>query len=292
VEQGNRRSLPSRSIRHASTLGQWELVFSAPDPALRPYVREYVGWWERTKNPLLRREMPTTEVQLILNFGARYRASDPHEPSHWTTHGSFAAGLYDAHTLIGADGPSMGLQVKFTTLGARLFFQRPLADLSNRLTDIDDVLGADGRRLEASLYDAPDWDTRFALCDRDIARRIAGARPPGRPVLWAWRELMNTDGAVPIRHLVQQVGWSERHFASTFREQIGLAPKAFARVLRFARAVEMLRSPAATRLADLAADCGYYDQAHFTRDFRLFAGVTPSELVASRLPDDSGFSAL
>jgi AraC-like DNA-binding protein len=87
------------------------------------------------------------------------------------------------------------------------------------------------------------------------------------------------------------VGWSERHFAVQFREQVGVAPKAFARILRFARAVRLLTSDRAPDLADLALACGYYDQAHFARDFRAFAGTTPTALLESRFPAHSGFRA-
>jgi AraC-like DNA-binding protein len=68
-----------------------------------------------------------------------------------------------------------------------------------------------------------------------------------------------------------------------------MTPKAYARLLRFARVVKQLTTRSQPRLVDIALDCGYYDQAHFTRDFRTFAGVTPTELLASRNPDESGF---
>ena len=54
-----------------------------------------------------------------------------------------------------------------------------------------------------------------------------------------------------------------------------MPPKPLARILRFERAAARLRQGAA--LADAALDSGYYDQAHFNRDFRAFAGVTPTE---------------
>jgi AraC-like DNA-binding protein len=99
-----------------------------------------------------------------------------------------------------------------------------------------------------------------------------------------------TGGRARIGEIRRDIGWSERHFAVQFREQFGLTPKAFARILRFHRAARALNHPTAT-LADVALACGYYDQAHFTRDFRTFAGLAPLALVDSRLPHDAGFRA-
>jgi AraC-like DNA-binding protein len=95
---------------------------------------------------------------------------------------------------------------------------------------------------------------------------------------------------VSIGSLSSYLGWSRRRLIERFKEDVGLAPKVFARVLRFHRAVEALKARQAPRLSDVALDCGYYDQAHFDRDFRVFAGVTPTELL-STLGSHGGFSS-
>ena len=82
-----------------------------------------------------------------------------------------------------------------------------------------------------------------------------------------------------------ETGWSGRHLATGFRAEIGLTPKAAARVIRFDRARHLLVSQLAvvgsdTRLADLAVACGYFDQAHLAREFRSLAGCPTSQWLA------------
>jgi AraC-like DNA-binding protein len=107
-----------------------------------------------------------------------------------------------------------------------------------------------------------------------------------------------------VGELCEELGCSRRHMVRRFNEQIGVAPKTYARVLRFQRAVNMLghrdgaswtceRERGAGRAmswGEIALECGYFDQAHMNRDFRQFAGASPSELAASLLPDGGGLA--
>lgn len=279
----------SRTIRHDSELGRWETVLASPPASLRPYVREYVGWVEHMANPICRRELPTEVVPVIINFGAPVRIFDGRDPSRWTDFDSFSTGAYDTHVLVGSAGPSSGLQINFTILGARLFFGHPLSGLTNRVVPLEDLLGTHARELTGRLHDAPTWNDRFSIVDEEIERRFAMARGVSGEIAWAWQRLYGTRGRASVGELVTNIGWSQKHLIARFREELGLPPKVLARVLRFGHAVGMIRRGAASGFADLAAQCGYYDQAHFSRDVRQFAGVTPTDLVKSLLPDQGGF---
>ena len=263
---------------------------AAPHVSLRPHVSEYVGWFENMAVPLCRRELPTEVIPLIINFGAPIRIFDRQNPARWTDFGSFTTGAFDTYVLVGSRGASGGLQINLTILGARLFLGRPLQELANRVIALEDVLGSEAASLTMELHDAPAWDARFDIVDRVIASRVARAREPHAAVMWTWRRLVETDGRANIGRIVGEVGWSRKHLIARFREEIGLAPKTLARVLRFGKAVELIKTVPSVRLTDIALDCGYYDQAHFTRDFRSFAGVTPTELLASALPGSAGFA--
>ena len=164
------------------------------------------------------------------------------DPSRWTDYGSFTTGAYDSYVLVGSTGPSGGIQINLSILGARLFLGRPLRELKNRAVELEDVLGRDARRLIMELYDAPTWEARFTILDRELASRILTAKQPSAAVMWAWCRLVQTGGRISIGTLVDEVGFSQRHLIGQFREQIGLSPKTLARVLRFGRAIRIIKS--------------------------------------------------
>ena len=274
----------TQSLRHESELGAWELVLARPQGHLRGIVERYSGYTETSAaGGVLRQELPSTRVPLIINFGTPWRLTDDAGVAG-ERRDSFLAGLYESSTFVAAEGPAACIQVDFTPIGAHLFLGLPMHELANRVVDVEDLLGKD-RDVAARLEAAATWDARFDLLEAVIAGRVAEARRPAPEIVWAWREVEQTHGAVRVSALAEKLGRSRRHLRTRFREHVGLGPKTFARVVRFGRAVDVLRSGHTESFAEVAYACGYFDQAHLNRDFRQFAGTTPAELVTRLLPD-------
>jgi transcriptional regulator GlxA family with amidase domain len=87
---------------------------------------------------------------------------------------------------------------------------------------------------------------------------------------------------VRVEALAAETGWSARHLGAVLRREVGLAPKAAGRVVRFDRARRLLAATSA-RVGDVAAAVGYADQSHLDRDFRQFAGAPPSRWLAEEV---------
>ncbi len=232
-----------------------------------PAVRSLAGWYERVDRPVVRRELPGGRIVLVISFGPPLEVDG-------SSYGSFVAGLHDRAAITQHAGESHGVQAYLTPLGAERLFRMPMGELANRGADLADLLD-DADELAERLYEAPGWPARLALLEMYIARRVAEAPASPREIEWSWQRLLGSGGAVPVAELAEEVGWSRRHLAARFREHVGLPPKALARILRFERAAERLRGGA--DLVDAALDSGYYDQAHFNRDFKALAGVTPTQ---------------
>jgi AraC-like DNA-binding protein len=271
-----------RVTRHESELGTWELVSRAPDPRLRGCVGDYQGYVESGPTTPVRQEVPLPLIPIIVNFGSLWNvaASTSGAP---VSHDSFVAGLTVASAYVGAAGAASCVQVNMTPIGAHMFFGVPMHELANEIVPLEAALPRGVGRLAEALEDKAGWNERFALLDAVLLARLAEARAPSRDVAWAWSILQKTHGKAPIGWICDRLGRSRRHLAARFREQVGLPPKTVARIMRFDRAVALLRSDSA-QLADVAFECGYADQAHLNRDFREFAGTSPGRFVGRTDP--------
>jgi AraC-like DNA-binding protein len=238
-----------------------EIVQLPPGPRLRGLVRRAARFTERAE-PLRWREVPLPGGVILFSLG-------PDLLVDGRRIGSFAAGLYDRPVVTGHFGEQAGLQLDVTPLGARGLFGVPMDELFNRTVALEDVLPG-ARELVERLAEAPD---PMAVLDERLA--AGAAQVPGE-VRHAYARLVASHGRVRVEDLARETGWSRRHLAERFRHEIGMPPKAFARVLRFERAVELLR--AGHPLADAAFSAGYADQPHMNRDFRALYGAPPGEL--------------
>ncbi len=282
-----------RRLRNAAPQASWEAVIGAPHPGLAPWVDgDYYGWRERATAPFRRLEAPSSIVPLILNLGPPIRVTTPgYGPAEGAALGSFTAGLSDSYAVTESLGESVGIQVNLTPLGAYRMLGVPMHLLTGRVATLDEILGAAAGSLLARLAETADWSARFDLLDAFLAERCALGRAPDAGVVWAWRRLEASAGGAAIGGIAEALGWSHRRLIARFREQIGLAPKTVARVLRFHRVVSALRERPQVDWADVACAAGYFDQAHLIRDFGAFAGTTPTEFQRRCLPEGGGVLA-
>lgn len=151
--------------------------------------------------------------------------------------------------------------------------------LAGRIVALEDLWGdAATRRLLDRLAGARDAIDAAALLESVIIERLAiagGRRPGAQLALDAAGRLLRGK----VYAVAADLGVSERHLRRVFREHVGVSPKAFARLVRFHRALGAARAERHASWAGIAAAAGYYDQAHLIADFRAIAGVTPQALL-------------
>ncbi|MDF2981848.1 MAG: Helix-turn-helix, AraC domain protein [Devosia sp.] len=272
---------------HASEHGRWTLWRKRPAALLRPHVIELEGYVESGGTPLVRRELPFAGIPLILVFEHHFSVFDDDGAESVRLGQGFIAGLTDQPTLVGSPGHAFCMQVNFTPLGARRILGLNLYEIGGLVVPADAVLGAAFRGLEDRLAHAVGWQQRFAIIERYLLERLDRNAPPTPLVEAGYTQLVAAGGRLDLAGLAARLEISRTHLGTLFRREIGITPKAVARLLRFETALAALRSGQVQSLADLAYACGYADQSHFNGEFRSMSGQSPTALLRASLPDGS-----
>ncbi|MGZ6779782.1 MAG: helix-turn-helix domain-containing protein, partial [Mycobacterium sp.] len=183
------------------------------------------------------------------------------------------------------DSAQAVVTIHFRPGGALPFLGVPLAELENSCVGLEDLLGPDSAALHERLITTPWAESRITLVESFLLRRRQiGGREPHR-VVAAVLNAIEHDPSMRVSRAHRMTGLSPRRLATAFRAEVGLAPKAYQRVRRLQTALRLLAAGPA-RGATIAADLGYFDQAHFVREFREFTSLTPTQYVQrrSRMP--------
>jgi AraC-like DNA-binding protein len=175
-----------------------------------------------------------------------------------------------------AGGWVVGFQLRPGAVGALLGV--PATALRDQRVDLEELWGAEGRSLVEAAGEAATAGEAAAVVERRLAQRAGGA-PEGDPLAEAL--LARVGAGAPAAALADDLGLGERQLRRRAGAAFGYGPKVLSRVLRFAGAVDRLRAAPALPLAVLAAEAGYADQAHLTRESQALSGLSPARLRAA-----------
>jgi AraC-like DNA-binding protein len=244
-------------------------------PALAGLVARISGYRETMRRPIRMTETASLIVPVIISFGEPFEIALNREPRPDERLGSFTAGLTGGPVRVRSHGAAHCLQIDLTPLGAYRFFGRPMHELTERMVQLDDLEDRTIAGLRQRLGEERSWRRRFVLVEAAMLPRLADGRGPSAAVAWAYRRIVETGGAVRIGSIAERLDWSRKHLAARFHEEVGMGPKMIARIARFNRAKAMAGAGDGDGWADIAAACGYADQAHLVREFSTLAGATP-----------------
>jgi AraC-like DNA-binding protein len=258
--------------RFFKSVPYWELP---PSAALRPWVQCF--WVARTPAALLaqsgpQRVLPDGCMDIILARHGRER--DGREAFAVTAVGTMTRFL-DAAPL------PLRIGVRFRPGMGRLFLRAPAPSLTDAEIPLDELWGEDAERLLAELASCRATATRIRVLERWLLRRLVFAGEHDADVHALVERLVASRGRASVGDLMRPFARSERQLRRRFESVVGVGPKRLARILRFQDVVQRASAAEPRSWAELAAEVGYYDQAHMIGEFRVLAGQTPVEHLAS-----------
>ena len=224
------------------------------------------------------RILPDGCVELILNFGAQFSQHD--DDKRRLQPRSFLVGQMTGPILISPTGPVQLLGIRFHPGGTLPFLRLPLHEIIDEVVDLGGVSSRLERELLRVTSRATSLAEKTAAVERYLIEQLSDSDHDPWLMMTAAR-IVATSGLVSVDRLASDAGISSRQLERRFLREVGLGPKMLGRIIRFQqvfRAVEQCNSA----WAEIAIDCGYYDQAHLIRDFNQFAKQTPRVLFSNQ----------
>jgi AraC-like DNA-binding protein len=179
--------------------------------------------------------------------------------------------------------PFSAIGVHFKPGGGSPFFGVPSGELHNQSVTLDLLWGRFATTIADRLWESESHEQRFEIVEEALLEKGRNRLVFQPAVQYAVDLIDRSRGARSVNAVAERLAMSPRRFLDVFRSTVGLSPKAFCLIRRFAAVLRQIERPGGVDWVDIALSCGYFDQAHFNHDFRAFSGLTPSAYLRQRI---------
>ncbi|UOU97684.1 helix-turn-helix transcriptional regulator [Chryseobacterium daecheongense] len=242
-----------------------------PTEILQPFIKAIIII-ESGDEQLQNRVLPNTSVALAFCFNGQnsYTENSSLNILPKTT----VSGLRKSVRLINYSKKTSTLIVLFKENSAAVFFKEPLYELFEKSISLDNIEHPNEiRMIEEMLCEAKTDIRRIKIVEQFLIKKLNYTREDNI-VSAAITKIRQSRGLIRIQDLALDLHMSNDAFEKRFRKVIGSSPKQFASITRMS---SIIHRKSNERFLDIAFEAGYYDQAHFNKDFKLFTGQTPTE---------------
>lgn len=261
-----------------------ELYF--PQGILNNYVQMFWAWDHYHPPHTQERILPQGAMELTINLSSDgFNIAYPKNPN-MTQHidGMLLAGARTEYFVIDTAHPTDLLSVFFKIGATSAIFNLPANELTNQHISLEDLWGQKAIDLYEQLWESPNHQTRFRLIEQALLNQLQEMQRQHRAVQYALQVFQQTATMNPsVASVADEIGLSQTRFIHVFRQNVGLTPKKFTRLQRFQQALHLSVQTIDPDWADIAFQCGYFDQSHLINEFRALGGITPT----SYAPQDS-----
>ena len=227
---------------------------------------------------------PGGVIDLVINLRENelriYDAAKPERSERFS--GALVSGTHSGPFVIDPRERVSVMGVHFRPGGAFPFLGTSANELADAHVDLEALWGTSAIELRERLCEAKTASERFDLLEDALVAHLFRPLEHHYAVQFALSTFGRTDSTLFVRDVARDVGLSQRRFTQVFAREVGMSPKLFCRIRRFRQALEKVRQIAMPNWAQVAVDCGYYDQAHLIHDFQSFSNLSPTEYVRQR----------
>lgn len=258
---------PKGVVDPVGAAGRIRLATYPPSPPLQAFVDYFwlVQWDMGDRPPEIQRVLPFPNAHLVFDQGQT--------AIHGIVRGAFDRTVQGAGRVLG---------VRFKPGGLRPFIDRPLSRLADRTMPLDDVLKIATREAELRVLSLDSAEAMVAAAEAMLIAVLPPPDPRAHLAEQAVKAAAAEHGPISVSTLCEQVGLDERSLQRLFSNYVGVSPKWVIQRFRLQEAAWQLARPEPVEISALAHRLGFFDQAHFTRNFTKLVGRSPFEYWKSQ----------
>lgn len=249
----------ARQIRY-----HWSLDAGADDPKERERI------------------FPDGCIELIFNYGELFRKHEPDGSSFLQPRGMIY-GQIKSFIEVEPTGAVGLFSTRFNPAGLKPFIDFDVDYFTGRALTVAELWGDDGIALEQAMIACADNEARKATVEAFLLKRPESVAFDNRDVEYCVDALLQSEGTVSIDKLADELEIGQRQLERKFVAAVGLSPKFLARIFRFQNTLQLIEKKEFVSFTNVAYDGGFYDQAHFIRDFKEFTGLNPKQYFSENL---------
>lgn len=217
---------------------------------------------------------PTPQNSLFFYINDRIKVQKDQETKFVLQPRSAIVGPQVSRVTLDINKDHKAVRVGFHPGGLYRLLGVPMHEMVDDHFDAEDVFGSEMREVNQRLQEAASFDAINEVITDFLLGQVKRLKRP-MPFDLAMLELLKYNGNIPVEQLASAACLSLRQFERVSKERIGVPPKFFSRITRFSKAYRMRERSSELSWTSIAHECGYFDQMHFIRDFKEFAGVAP-----------------
>ncbi|MFN0215895.1 MAG: helix-turn-helix domain-containing protein [Saprospiraceae bacterium] len=195
---------------------------------------------------------------------------------------AWISGFRKEYITIDAGQNSSMMVVRFRAGAASLLLKLPMTEITGAVVEMDTIWGNDFLHLREHLLEQPTPEAKISALENWLLRRLGRDTGPHPVVAYALEQMHQNPQLITIADIQAKTGFSNKHFIHLFEKHVGASPKTYLRTVKFQRVLAEIEKNRMINWNDLVYSCGYYDQAHFIKEFRRFSGLNPGAYLAER----------
>jgi AraC-like DNA-binding protein len=255
-----------------------------PPPPLSIYVENIIFYEGYFPEQSVQKLLPDGCIHIIIDMeenGKKLFNND--DFSKYTIYkDSFISGQHNGFLHIETTQNSSMMVLRFNLGGAFPFFNFPISQLNDDVQQLEKFWGDEINQLRKKIIAEKDISKKFHIMESFLLEKIKNGVQENNVLTTAIKELTNNPYKFTTKEVAKTTGISQKHLISLFDKYIGLTPKALSRIFRFQKVLLQIEQHKKIEWLQITYDCGYYDQAHFIKDFCNFSGINPSEYLTQK----------